>query len=297
MSAPATPALPPLAAHLAEGSAQTCRCWAVRRRDGISFGFTDHDRMLSFDGISFRPESGLTARALQQTTGLSVDNSEAMGALRSDAITEGDIAAGRFDGAEVTAFVVRWDDVSQRRVLFRGTIGELRRAGGAFHAELRGLTEALGHSGGRVFHRLCPAVLGDRACGLDLTSPLYSAETTLSAASEDGLSLPLLDTHPEGWFARGRVELLSGAAKGLTGLIKSDRNGADRSLTLWAPLGVMPAPGDRLRLIAGCDKTAETCRAKFGNMVNFRGFPTIPGEDWLVSVPRRDGINDGGPLT
>ena len=55
--------------------------------------------------------------------------------------------------------------------------------------------------------------------------------------------------------------------------------------------------GDLLRLEAGCDRTAATCKAKFGNFLNFRGFPHIPGEDWLSSYPISAGRNDGGSLT
>jgi uncharacterized phage protein (TIGR02218 family) len=52
-----------------------------------------------------------------------------------------------------------------------------------------------------------------------------------------------------------------------------------------------------IRLEAGCDKRAETCRLKFDNFLNFRGFPHIPGEDWLSSYPVSAGNNDGGGLT
>ena len=55
-------------------------------------------------------------------------------------------------------------------------------------------------------------------------------------------------------------------------------------------------PGDQVLLHAGCDKTQGVCKAKFGNLLNFQGFPFIPGEDWLVSVPIRAGQNDGGAL-
>jgi uncharacterized phage protein (TIGR02218 family) len=41
-------------------------------------------------------------------------------------------------------------------------------------------------------------------------------------------------------------------------------------------------------LEAGCDKRAETCRLKFANFLNFRGFPHVPGEDWLASYPTSD---------
>ena len=87
-----------LAAHLATGTTSVARAWSVERTDGVVLGFTDHDRPLQFDGITFRPDSGLSARALASTTGLSVNNSETVGVLSADAITEADINAGRYDG-------------------------------------------------------------------------------------------------------------------------------------------------------------------------------------------------------
>ncbi len=88
-----------LYAHLASGTTMTCRAWVVSRRDGTVLGFTDHDRDLSVAGVTCRANTGMTARALQQTTGLSVDNSEAVGALSDAAVSEGGIRAGRYDGA------------------------------------------------------------------------------------------------------------------------------------------------------------------------------------------------------
>nr|WP_325048889.1 phage BR0599 family protein [Rhodophyticola porphyridii] len=49
-----------------------------------------------------------------------------------------------------------------------------------------------------------------------------------------------------------------------------------------------------IRLEAGCDKRMETCRLKFNNLLNFRGFPDIPGDDWLMSYPARTNARDGG---
>ncbi|MDP4989929.1 MAG: DUF2163 domain-containing protein, partial [Marivita lacus] len=123
------------------GVTTVARVWEVRCRDGRRFGFTDHDLDLSFDGLVFRADTGMSAAAVQQGTGLSVDNTEAVGALSDASVTEADIAAGRFDGAEVTAWLVNWADVTARKVLFRGSLGEITRNGGAFTAELRGLTE------------------------------------------------------------------------------------------------------------------------------------------------------------
>ncbi len=122
-----------LHAHLGGGATTVCRAWAVLRRDGRDFGFTDHDRDLTFDGIGVpRRHRDDGAGACMQTTGLSVDNSEAIGALSAAAVTEEDLLAGRFDGAEVRAWLVNWASVEDRVLQFRGSLGEIVRAGGAF---------------------------------------------------------------------------------------------------------------------------------------------------------------------
>jgi uncharacterized phage protein (TIGR02218 family) len=80
--------------------------------------------------------------------------------------------------------------------------------------------------------------------------------------------------------------MLTGAAAGLVGVVKIDRlKGTGRHVELWQSLGAPVVTGDRFRVIAGCNKTAAACRSKFSNFLNFRGFPHIPGEDWLASYP------------
>jgi uncharacterized phage protein (TIGR02218 family) len=81
-------------------------------------------------------------------------------------------------------------------------------------------------------------------------------------------------------------------------MVKNDRvtSATHRTVELWQALGIAPAPGDMVRIEAGCDKREDTCRLKFANFVNFQGFPHIPGEDWLMSYPVKAGLNDGGSL-
>lgn len=262
------------------------RAWAVTRRDGLVLGFTDHDCSLNFQGITFRPDSGLSAKSLVQGAGLSVDNTEAVGILSDGAITEIDLMAGRWDAAEVQLWEVDWQDASHRQLLFRGHLGEVSRSGASFKAELRGLSEPLNRVQGRVYHPRCAADLGDPACKMDLGKPGYSAEGQL-VDSQEGLRFRLsgIEGYDPGWFERGRLVVVSGAAEGLTGLIKNDLTlaGTGRDIELWAGLGIHPAPGDRLQLWAGCDKRAATCRLKFANFLNFRGFPHLPPEDWLLA--------------
>lgn len=285
-------------AHAATGLTTLCRAWSITRADGTSYGFTDHDQELSFDGITFRAETGLTASALAQSTGLSVDNTEALGALSDAAVREDDIEAGRFDGAEVRAWLVNWAEQGTRWLQFRGTIGEIRRAGGAFHAELRGLTEALNRPLGRVYQKPCTAVLGDADCGFDVTQPGYQHDGAVVRVSEGRVfEWDDLNGFEEAWFQRGRLDIVGGASAGLWGMVKRDvyDNGV-RRIELWEPIRGTIEPGDALRLTAGCDKRFETCRLKFNNLLNFQGFPDLPSDDWVMAYPSNGGSNSGGSV-
>ena len=282
--------------HLRSGITTLCRCWDITRADGSAMGFTDHDGDLVFGEVHYGADTGLSAMALQQTTGMAVDNTEALGALRDEAIREADIEAGRYDGAEVRAWLVNWADVAQRHVLFRGTIGEIRRFGDGFEAELRGLTQPLNLPFGRAYQKPCSAVLGDHGCRVDLSDPQFSASVPLLEVEERRVfRFSGLGSFDEGWFQSGRLIAQGGAAEGLIGVIKRDRSeGGTRTIELWHPLRAGIAPPALVRLEAGCDKRMPTCRGKFNNILNFQGFPDIPGDDWSVSDPARSGRLSGG---
>ena len=286
-----------LKAHLDTGITHVCRCWAVTRRDGVTLGFTDHDCDLAFEGIEFRADTGLSALALQQSTGLSVDNTEALGALSDAAIREEDIEAGRFDGAEVRAWMVNWADTGQRQLQFRGSIGELKRAGGAFEAELRGLTDVLNVPMGRVYQKPCSAVLGDGACGFDTGD----GGVFRRSGGGRGRRAPGVPLWPVGGVCAGVVPSwrVADAKRAGARAERRDQARPDRGWRAGDRAVASAArgdcePGDSLRLIAGCDKRMETCRLKFRNLLNFQGFPDIPGDDWSITDPARAGTLRGG---
>lgn len=288
---------PELQARLDGGATRLCRCWLVRRRDGVELGFTDHDEDVTFDGVVFRAGSGMDASALASATGLSVDNAQAAGALSSASVSEDDIRAGRYDDAEIRHWLVDWERPDLRVLLFRGRFGEIRRSDGAFEVELRGLAEALNAPVGRTVLRTCDRALGDAKCRFDTSLPGFSGEGVVESGASADFVASGLDGFAAGWFTGGGLTWLSGANAGETGAVKLDRPaGGGRQLGLWQNAGRPVAVGDRFRVVAGCDKRAETCRAKFDNFLNFRGFPHLPGDDWVTAYPKDGAIHDGTSL-
>ncbi len=273
-----------LAARLDGGATTLCRCWALNRRDGVSFGFTDHDRDLSFGGLTYEARTGLEAAEASAELGFAVGGGEVAGALTSTGLTEADVAAGLYDGAGIETWLVDWTVPQARLLLDVASLGELRRAGGAFVAELRGLMHRLDVPTGRSFRATCDADLGDTRCRIDLTDPRYRTTGTVLAASEPGrLTVTLAGSFAPGWFSGGRLAWTGGTNAGTTADLRTDSGeSVTILLDLWEPPPRPAAPGDAFRLTAGCDKRLATCRDRFANAINFQGFPHMPGNDFVL---------------
>ena len=275
---------PELLAHLKSGVTTTCRCWQLTRTDDVSLGFTDHDRALSFGGVTFSAVDGLEASGDVTRAGLGVGGLEIAGALSSASLDAGELQDGRYDGATVTLWLVNWADVSERVVLRRGTLGEVTRADGGFSAEVRGPMQALETVRGRVIATGCDADLGDARCKVNLGA----LEVSAAVHSVDGAGVRVTGiAHlAAGHLAGGLAVVTSGAAAGARRLVVAHTVDAlGRVLTLREPLPGL-AQGDALTVTPGCDKRFDTCRAKFANGLNFQGFPYLPGNDRAFSYPR-----------
>lgn len=288
---------PGLAAALASGVTTLCRCWRLARRDGAVMGFTDHDRQLTFEGVAFEPETGFGRTELSRGLGLSVDNLEAVGALRSDAIREEDVSRGLYDGARIVQWLVDWTAPERREVLFAGTVGEIRRGRLGFEMEVLGVSEPLTRARGRAFQRLCDAELGDGRCRAALGDGFVGAGAVTAVEDARRVRVSGLGGFAAGWFDGGRLSWTGGGNVGTASVVRTFRRpSGDALVELWRAPEAAVVVGDALKVVAGCDKTAETCRGKFGNYDNFRGFPLMPGEDWITAWAREDQGHDGGSL-
>jgi len=293
-------AIPPLLqTKLNSGITTLCRCWIVRRRDDVVLGFTDHDRDLVLDAVPCRADTGLSGSEATSQLGLAVQGMDISGALVADSLTEADLAAGRYDAAAIELYLVDWSDPALHVLLMKGVLGEVRREGAAFTAELRSLTHRLAEESGRRYTAMCSADLGDGRCAVDLNVPeLRGIGVVTALDSVSLLRVSGLDAFADGWFSAGKLTFTSGANDGLAVEVKIHRvDTGGVTISLWQTMPEPVAPGDAFVVTAGCDKRFATCRDRFDNIVNFRGFPHIPGNDFVISypVPGQPG-NDGGSL-
>jgi uncharacterized phage protein (TIGR02218 family) len=293
------PIPPALAAHLQGGVTTLCRCWKLTRRDGQAFGFTDHDRDLVFGGVTFAARTGLEAAEAAAEIGFAVGGGEVAGALVAAGVTEADLAAGLYDDASVETWLVNWANVDERLLLDAGALGEIRRTERAFVAEVRGLMHPLDEGRGRLYRATCSADLGDDRCRIDLSAPAFRGAGVVAASDGAlGFTTSSLGAYADGWFTGGKLTWTSGANAGVAVEVKAHRVvGAAAELDLWQRAPDAIAAGDAFAVTAGCDKRLATCRDKFANVINHRGFPHMPGNDFVIRVPRQGepGL-DGGSM-
>lgn len=269
-----------LKTHFAGDILTLATCWKITRRDATVMGFTDHVDDLTFDSQLYKAATGFEPTDVQQRDDMSVDNMDVAGILDSTAITEADINAGIYDYAEIEIFMVNYNDLTQgRMVLKRGWIGEVTVKRSQFVAEIRGLAQKLQQNIGRLFGPSCDAILGDSRCGVNLAS--FTVSTTVSTVTDNQTFTASALTQESGWFSGGEIEWTSGSNDGLKMEVKEF---VDGQVTLALPMPYSIQAGDGFDIIAGCDKSKDTCRDKFNNLLNFRGFPDLPGQDKLFET-------------
>lgn len=287
--------LPPgLQAHLDSGTTTLCHCWRVTLKAGEKLGFTDHDVNVSFDGTVFEANAGFTASSIESSLGFSVDNMEAEGALQSAKLDDVRLKSGDFDHAEIEVWRVNWQDNAQRVLLRKGHLGEVTTGDGAFTAEVRGLAHVLSQQKGRLFQFGCDAELGDARCGVNTSAAAFTDGGIVSSVENSAVLLNGI-IFVDDFATRGKLQFTSGAGVGRTLSIKRQRKiGALTRVEFWSALPFAVSVGDTVQVSAGCDKQFSTCKTKFSNAVNFRGFPHMPGTDFVTSFASANDPNNNG---
>ncbi len=124
----------------------------------------------------------------------------------------------------------------------------------------------------------CNNTLYDSGC--TVLEANYSFGGTIGAgASAKSFTLSGV-AQADGYFTNGKIKFTSGVNAGQIRAVKSYVGGV---VTLAYPLYTVPAQGDTVTAVAGCDYTRATCNGRFNNLSHFRGFPYVPDPNTQIT--------------
>lgn len=268
-----------LSTHVTQGATSLARCVRLDLLDGTSLGISDHDRALSInlgDGaLTYSPSTGIQPSALTLSVGFDADSLEIRGPLNAT-VTPAAVLGGRYDRARVRLFDANWNTPSQFYPLLAGDIAEARVEAGEFVFEVRGFQDRYNQTIGRVLSPYCPGT--HATCCVQIAD---SHATTVTAITDDM-------TFTVGMAVS--ADFLFGTATFTTGVLAGTRPVeifavSGNTVTLFTPLAGLPTIGDAVTLKEGCDRTRTMCRDRFANVLEFRGFPEVPGNDAYLKYP------------
>lgn len=256
-----------------------CTCWRITRRDTTVEGYTDHDADLVVGGVTYVSAAGYAPSAIERGSSMQADNQDVVGIIDSDNLTASDLLSGAYDGARVEVLLVDWQALAVSTKLLVGHFGAVKVVDNQYTVSLHSIEAELSKPIGRTFGLRCDAELGDTRCGYSLTADAGEVDTVTTSRrvwTDTGRS------EADDYYTGGKVEWLTGANAGRVMDVKRYTL-ATQTIELFEPMASDILAGDTYEISRGCDKAFETCRDTFDNVLNFRGFPYIPGVSDLIS--------------
>lgn len=253
--------------------------WRIMRTDGVTLGFTSHNRPLRFDGITHLAAPGMLPSAIRRTAQLERDSVEVQGILSHDAISDADLEAGRYTNARVAIGLVDWTSL-ERASLFQGSLGNVSAEDEGFVAELRSAKAELEQDFVPRTSPTCRAAFCDAACRLNPAR--YTGIRTVVSADAETNGVSFTGVADPSSYLHGEARWIDGPHAGTVMHVVDVQGGA---LIMDRPVDMAVQSGLRAYLREGCDHTVATCNARFGNAANFQGEPFLPGNDLLTRYP------------
>ena len=255
----------------------------IARTDGVTLRFADTDEPVPINGDTFLP--GLVPGELNQKASLSPPNQSTEIRIDSVLVTREDLESGRFDNAEIKAWLCAFDSPASGRMAgLRGSIGAVTVTDIEGQAEIRGLADRMRQVVSEVFSIPCIYDLGDSRCRFDLPSLTVTGSVT-TVVSQREFTSTALSAQADDYFQFGPLTWTTGLNTGRKNQVKTHVQGAGvGEIVLAFSEALALQVGDQFSIAPGCAKDLTACRDKFDNVVNHGGFPYIPGQNQILKT-------------
>ncbi len=266
-----------LKARLSAAQTTLCFCLAIDTSLG-AIGLTDHSHAVQFSDIVFQAVPGMNLSHFEAQTGLMSFSFDLTAGFTGLTDLRERLRQGSFKAARFTVWLVDWQNPADHIALTSGVLGDVQITETLFQMSVQSPSQQADLEGGELYQKHCRAQLGDRQCGVDLSQPTFRYAARVQSMTE---SLVMIDpvSAPAGWFRQGTLHIDDHKFA-----IREDVSDGDRRMIRsWAALPPL-SPGAAIELTIGCDFRLSSCRERFGNAVNFRGFPYLPDEKMVMRV-------------
>lgn len=267
-----------------------CQCWKITRRDGTVFLFTSLDEDFQWGAELYKSCRSLDPSASQSSTDLGAAGSiELRGIISDRSITEADIYGGRFDDAYVEVWLVPYQGSDYPKRIAAGWAGNLGHGEQGFTLDVTGPGARLSQKPlVQPYTPSCRWNFGSPQCGVDAEAIKATGEVT--GARGRGALEGTMTSVASGdvQWVNAKLRWTSGRNDGTECEIKTVvfASGDDGvSIVLWALCESVPSAGDTFDLVPGCDFIRDGGCTLYANVINFGGYPDVPGNDSINETP------------
>lgn len=249
------------------------KCFKIILSDGDIIGFTEHSKDIMIDQIIYKSSNGF-----ENTTNLNGldlnNNSNIIGLVDNKNISIDKVVSGYFDNATIDIFYIDLDDDNLEKILItRGKIKTVNISNGKVLLNIDNILNILDKTVGDIFSPLCRATFCDNKCKLLTDNYTFTGKIIeIKNDTEFLCSGNDISNKNKNYFKYGIIIFLDGENKNKIMEIKQS---FDNDIILNSKMNYPLKIGDSFKIIAGCDKTFETCSKVFNNAINFRGEPDI----------------------
>lgn len=253
-------------------------CLRIVCTNGTTIRVTRYPRdLVMSNGQVYLTGSGFDFTGYEATNGFSPSAIDLDGILGYAGVSRAAVASGVFDGARAYLFACNYlSPVEDYEPITASLLGKATLTRNGYRFEEMALVDALNQTVGKTYTPACPKRFGGQEyAGCKINLAAITVTGTLTAVTSQSLLRDAARGEAADYFAYGTLQFTSGANAGLKPL-EIKRHEADGTFETFEPFYYLPAVGDAYTLIPGCRKRLQDCRDKWGNVVNFGGFPNMP---------------------
>lgn len=274
---------------LANKEAKPIDLWSITLQNGTELLYSGTDVAVTVNGKTYGLGPHFERERVSQRMGVSVDAMRVSVVATDDHTINGvpilrAMAQDAFRGAEVSVAWCLLDMANQPQGIvggFSGTFGDVSAATRykskfTVRSKLSLLDTQVPSE---VYQPGCKNRLFSGRCGV--SEAAFTVAGTVASATADRRQITSTSAaviaKPTGWAALGTLRFTGGPNNGQSRPVRVHTlSGGIATLEAIYPFPFMPLAGNSFQLLAGCDKTYNTCSTKFSNGARLRGEQFVP---------------------